>query len=265
MFESFLNKALELVDRSAAEGIPLRLMGACAVRLHSPDHAAVLSELQRNPTDLDFVAYGRYRTPVNNLFIDLGYAPRTRLMVTLENPRQIYDSRDHVTVDVFFDELAMCHTIDFRGRLEADNPTIPLAELLLAKTQIVQINEKDIKDVVVLLAEHEVGSGDKETVNEDLIATTLSKHWGFYYTVTTNLRKIKDRLTRYQQALTNRDIELVNLGIDRLLMRIESEPKSMGWRARASIGTKKKWYTEVEETGRGTLADFLTSQRRNEG
>ena len=38
----------------------------------------------------------------------------------------------------------MCHDIPFKDRLEIDYPTIPLAELLLEKMQIVQINEKDL-------------------------------------------------------------------------------------------------------------------------
>ena len=38
--------------------------------------------------------------------------------------------------------------------------------------------------------------------------------------------------------------------IDKILDAIEREPKSMGWKMRAKVGTKKKWYTEVEEVTR---------------
>jgi len=30
------------------------------------------------------------------------------------------------------------------------------------------------------------------------------------------------------------------------LARIEEEPKSTGWKMRARVGTKKKWYTDVD-------------------
>jgi len=79
----------------------------------------------------------------------------------------------------------------FLKRLEIDYPTISLADLLLEKMQIVKLNEKDILDTIVMLREHDVGEGDKETINSDRVSGLLSDDWGFYYTVTTNLGKIK--------------------------------------------------------------------------
>jgi hypothetical protein len=37
--------------------------------------------------------------------------------------------------------------------------------------------------------------------------------------------------------------------VDLALERIEREPKSMGWKMRAKIGDRKKWYREVGELG----------------
>jgi hypothetical protein len=55
----------------------------------------------------------------------------------------------------------MNHIIEFKDRLEKDYPTIPLEELMLEKLQIVKINEKDIKDLIVLILEHEIGENGK--------------------------------------------------------------------------------------------------------
>jgi hypothetical protein len=77
-------------------------------------------------------------------------------------------------------------------RLEKDPLTIPLADLLLEKTQIVEINEKDVKDSILLLLEHPLGSEDKEMINVGRICSVLSDDWGFYYTVTNNLNRISD-------------------------------------------------------------------------
>ena len=105
-------------------------------------------------------------------------------------------------IEVFFDKLEMNHTISFNKRLEADSPTLPLSELLLQKTQIVKINEKDIKDIIVLLRAHDVGKRDNETINLEALAQAgLISDWGFYYTVTTNLQKVKD-FTRNNDTLT---------------------------------------------------------------
>ncbi len=66
--------------------------------------------------------------------------------------------------------------------------------------QIVEINEKDLKDSIVLLRAHTVGDTDKDTINAKRIAKLLADDWGFYYTVTTNLKKLKD------YTLMNKDL-----------------------------------------------------------
>ena len=115
--------------------------------------------------------------------------------------------------------------------------------------QIVKINEKDIKDTIVLLLEHEIGDSDGETINSKYIAKLLSKDWGFYYTVTTNLNKVRSFLDRYE-VLTSEQKSNASDKIDKLLEAVEKEPKSLGWKLRAKVGPAKKWYTEVEEVER---------------
>jgi hypothetical protein len=166
--------------------------------------------------------------------------------------RKIYfdttDERPHV--DIFFDKLNMCHVVSWeKGRLELDKPTISLADLMLEKLQIVQINEKDVKDVMMLLREHAIGADDHEVVNGAYISKIMAKDWGFYYTSTTNLNKIKSLLGEYD-ALSPDARDIIAARIDELLLMIEKEPKSLGWKLRARVGTKKQWYNDVEEVER---------------
>ncbi|MEM2630749.1 MAG: hypothetical protein QXN41_06070, partial [Candidatus Bathyarchaeia archaeon] len=99
-----------------------------------------------------------------------------------------------------------------------------------------------------LLNDHKIGDEDnKETINAEYIADLLSKDWGFYYTVTTNLNKIKDLINSYSQVLTQDKIADVKTKIDTILDKIEKKPKTMSWKMRAKVGTKVKWYKEVEE------------------
>ena len=115
--------------------------------------------------------------------------------------------------------------------------------------QIVHINEKDLKDSIVLLAEHEVGDTDSEMVNGRYIAQLLSGEWGFWYTVTTNLKRLKD----YIQERSDLDTgvkKTVVARIDNLLRRLDDEPKTFGWKMRARIGPSMMWYNEVEEVVR---------------
>ena len=114
--------------------------------------------------------------------------------------------------------------------------------------QIVQINEKDIKDAIVVLREHEIGTSDKETINSDYISDLLSKDWGFWYTVTTNLGKLRAFLPEYER-LSLEDRSDISTKIEKLSDATEKREKSFGWKMRARTGTKQRWYREVDETG----------------
>lgn len=120
-----------------------------------------------------------------------------------------------------------------------------VGSVFFEKMQIVKINEKDIKDVIATVREHNIGSTEDETINSKYIAKTLANDWGFYYTVTTNIEKVQGFLNRYR-SLTAEDRADVTTKLNQILHCIERAPKSLSWRMHARIGTKKKWYTDVE-------------------
>jgi hypothetical protein len=162
-----------------------------------------------------------------------------------------------IHIDVFLDELSFCHKIPFKGRLEVDSPTLPLAELTLEKTQIITLNPKDIKDMLILLAAHPVGDNDKETINGKHIASLLSKDWGLYYTTTLSLEKIRKGVETYGQSFSEQDVANIRARIDQLSKMIEEAPKSLSWKARAAVGPKVKWYNDVDDVERAEhLADL---------
>jgi hypothetical protein len=252
--KNLAEEAAKIVGIAKDEGIILRVMGACAVRIHCTKYRYLLEKFKRELTDLDFVSYEIFEPVMEKFFGKLGYVSRTYMPKMWGRAgiikRHIYiGKKTGVIVDVFFDKLEMCHTIDFKGRLEIDYPTISLADLLLEKAQIVKINEKDVKDIILLLREHEVGVIDAETINAAYIAKLLSNDWGFYYTVVTNLNNVKSFARAYaeREVLTKEDLEDISVKINKLLQFIEKEPKSMRWKLRAKIGTRKKWYNDVEE------------------
>jgi hypothetical protein len=148
-------------------------------------------------------------------------------------------------LDVFLDKLAFCHMIPWKGRLESHEATIPLAEMLMQKMQIVQINEKDIIDTIMLLLEHPLGDQDGDVINIGLVADVCAKDWGWWRTLTMNLDKVRQAAGAYD--LTVEEAGRVIAQVDAAMQRIEDVPKSMGWRMRAKIGDRKKWYREVSE------------------
>jgi len=248
----FTAEAKRIVDAAQQRGAILRALGATAFKLHCPKFAVLFETLERRLTDLDFMGYKRQKNDVLDTLKQLGYSMdrSTEYIMTISDRYILRNQESNLAVDVFFDKLVMCHTIDFKDRLEVDYPTIPLAELLFEKMQIVKINEKDIKDSIILIREHDVGETDKETINGKYMANVLSNDWGFDYTVTTNLGKVRNLLPKYD-ALSEEDRQDVAGKIDTLLKAIEDQPKSVRWKLRAKTGTRRKWYNEVEEVQQG--------------
>jgi len=247
--QDLAREALEVVEEAKKKHVVLRVMGAAAVRLHCPNFADLHKSMGREISDMDFAGYDKESSKIERLFESRGYTIRPLTYSYRQSGRLIFLGGPNAgRADVFLDRLAMCHTIDFSKRLEVDYPTIPLAELLLEKMQIVKLNEKDAKDTIVMLREHQVSQSDTETINIGYLARLLSNDWGFCYTVKTNLDKVKNLL---QECNKLNETHRTNAAakIDQILTAIENEPKSLSWKMRAKVGTSKKWYREVDTLG----------------
>jgi len=221
-------------------------MGAVAIRIHCPKFVELLDAMNRSLTDLDLMGYSKQRLDTIKMFQDRGKLV-DKSMLLLNERLRFLSPPGEPDIDVFLDELRMCHTISLKDRLALDSPTIPLADLLLEKMQIVKINEKDLKDSIVLLREHAIADVEKEAIDSQHICKTLANDWGFYYTVTMNLKKLLDLLPTYS-ALSENDVKDVSSKTTQLLEQIEKTPKSTRWKMRAKIGTKAKWYQDVDES-----------------
>jgi len=250
--EEVVKIALNLVEEAKKEGITLRLIGGPAIRIHSSPKAVDLHkrlkriEGQEFP-DIDFVGLDKQRGDVRKFFEARGWKFDSYMFfftsgVGTRN-RQVY--RGKVDLDIFYDELDLCHKVDFRNRFDIDPPTASLVDLLLTKLEIVEFTEKDAKDVIVLLRDHQIGDSDApETINAKYMAQLFANDWGFWFTATTTLKKIKDALPMFKQ-LSKEDATDVTCKIDQIMKYIDEEPKTKEWTKRAETGTKKKWYKEV--------------------
>lgn len=247
----FLAEAGEIIDAARERSLHLRLLGALAVIKQCPDHLWLLGKTNRVLTDLDFIGYQKEVRKVEQMFGDLGYeilGGRGVTMGVWADRRIFHDPAGRRRrVDLFLDRLDFCHPIDFTGRLDLDPVTIPLTDLLLEKLQIVEINEKDLKDLVVLLLEHDVSDHEQDgAFDAGYVTRLLSADWGFYYTVSLNFDKIR----RYAETIPDLDVadrETIGRRIDELWQRVQNAPKGMRWKLRARVGPSRRWYNEVGE------------------
>lgn len=228
------------------EGVLLRLLGALAFHIHCPKFSYMQGMLERTFTDIDFASYRRESSRINKLFVGLGYQPDVRVGALFGSRLIFYAQGSGRHCDVFLDKLEFCHDVDFKGRLEVDDPTIPLAELLLEKMQIVKLNEKDVVDTIMLLREHQIGESDDDTINGSYLAHLTARDWGLWRTFTLNLENVRRGVQTFVK-LTEEDKKDVSSKITSLLTRIDEEPKTSGWKFRSKIGEKKKWYRDVDE------------------
>jgi hypothetical protein len=189
-------------------------------------------------TDIDFAGYKKQAKEIKVLMAGLGYIEDREVFIVSEGDRSIFNNPDTgLHVDVFYDKLDFCHLISWNGRLEVDSPTIPLAEMVLEKMQIVKISEKDVIDTIMLLIEHPLGDSDHETINIGRIAQLCAKDWGLWRTTTMNLEKVRQLAHGYDQ-LSGEQKGQVESQVKAAMARIEAEPKSTAWKLRSRVGDR---------------------------
>ena len=248
-----LVEALRIIGLANDRGLHVRLMGGLSFHARCPSWTA---RIDRERRDIDLATRSKDRKALQELMAAEGYTGDKQYNA-LYGHKQLYfvDTLRGRPVDVLIDRMEMSHRFEFADRLAADNPTVPLAEMLLSKLQIARINRKDILDALALMSEYPLGSGDAETINVDRILSYTSADWGWWRTLTGNLDKMR--------LLFNTEIQPGELDFGRpprfdvreqiatLRDAADAAPKSMKWKMRSQVGDRVQWFEEPEEVGHG--------------
>ncbi len=239
-----LTRGRQAVVAAEEQGVHLRLLGGIAVKAVCPSAADIT--LPPDGLDLDLAVYGRQRRELDEVLEGVGYEPHRRFNALHGHRRLKYsESEQGLTLDVFVDTFHMCHQLPFADRLELHNETLPLADLLLSKLQIVQMGEKDLRDIYAILYDYELGTGtEADKVDTDFISSICGDDWGWYKTVTLNIEKSIDLA---HDLLPDQQAEVYVSRAGELREIVESAPKSLRWQARSRIGEARRWYDLPEE------------------
>ena len=238
-----LPEALALARGAAGASLGLKLLGGLAVRVLCPDFPPRL----RRDQDIDFACVTKQRKKVADWLDGAGCEPDRRFN-NLNGDRQMYfNAPSGRPIDVMVDKLSMCHVLDFRPSFDRQPLTIDAVDVLLSKLQIVELNEKDLRDIVHLLAALPLGGGAQASIDTDRFGKVLGADWGWWRTVTGNLAKMEELLgDRPALIPDNRSYEPVAQA-GRLLELAVQTPKSMKWKLRANVGERVRWYELPEE------------------
>jgi len=232
-----------LIDVAEAKNIQIRAFGGLAVQVHNKtNHPLFLRQF----ADLDFIVASKQRREFEAFMPEVGYSPDKEFNLLFGNHRQIYYAAE-TKVDIFVGKFEMCHRIPLENRLTLHPVTIPLAELLLSKAQILELNRKDALDIISILLNNDTGDDDNGKINLRIINQLFSQDWGLYKTTTINLQRVEDLVGKEDLTLTQDERELVLTRIHEIKDGFDKIQKPLAWQLRDRVGTRVKWYMDVEE------------------
>jgi hypothetical protein len=226
-----------------ARGLSVRLLGGIAIRLLLGDRFDPAFE--RPYRDIDVLCGRKDGRGVEELLAARGWAPAVEFNA-LNGARRLlfHDPRSEAQVDVFVGEFSMCHALPLADSLQRPGPSLPATDLVMTKLQIVELNAKDRSDLYALLSGCDVGDGDHTAIEPSRLADLTGRDWGLHHTFELNLAQLRAGVESGEGPAA------ATVAIDALVAAMEAEPKSRGWKMRAKIGERKRWYELPEEVDR---------------
>ena len=236
-------EARRIVDAARGMNVVARVLGGAAVHLQSPGDRPLLA---RDVKDSDLVTRRGARSPVTAVLTASGYAPDQMFNALHGSSRLLfYDEANGRKLDVFVGSFSMCHELPIAERLDRDPLTIPLAELVLTKLQIVELTERDQRDVYNLLYHHDVTDRTGAGIEADYVARVCAADWGLWRTSKGTIERCVANVGEY--AIPAEAAATIKARLEALWRRIDAEPKTTRWKLRSRVGDRLRWYAEPEE------------------
>jgi hypothetical protein len=240
------SEARRLIDRAGDEGIVLRLLGGLAIQMLTPD----LPPRTRSGQDLDFGSIRSSRKALTELLAEEGYVG-DRNFNALYGDKQLYFTHadSGLAIDVMIDRLHMCHTVQFADRVTVMPYTLSPTDLLLSKLQIVELNAKDLDDILRLLVSFRFEDSEgPDVIDLRVIRELVGDDWGWWKTISLNLERIRAALSDGSAAVPEGGRLDPAQAVQALSAALEQAPKSRRWKLRDRVGERKRWYELPEET-----------------
>ncbi len=236
-------EAQRVIGALAADQVLARLTGGLAVARRCP--TALQPPLAREYADLDLVCGRRAGRALGACLERAGYQADKNFNAVHGADRLYFvDPLSGRHIDVFVGAVKMCHTIDVSHRLELLPDTLTPSDLLLTKLQIVEINEKDLLDLLALLHDQQLEGGRDDALDLTYLGQLWGSDWPLWRTSQQTLTHVRHAAEeKLGDAARERALDTIT-AVQELL---ETCAKSRRWRLRARVGERVRWYELPDE------------------
>ncbi len=226
-----------IIEAAELHGARLRAVGGLAFKRLCPSCRD--PRFYRENKDIDLIGRREETKNIQKAMESLGYKPREMFNKLNMGQRLIYyNTADKFRIDIFLNEFAMCHKFDFRPSILADTYTLPITQLMMTKLQVVQKTEKEYKDLMLGFHDFDVEKGGLGCIRGDEIAALCSKDWGLYTTFAKSINEMID----HARATGSDSENVIVPRAQKLVSMMNEYPKSTGWKLRAKLGERARWY-----------------------
>jgi hypothetical protein len=240
-----LEEAERLIAAGEAAGVSLRATGGVGVALICP--SARRPPLARTYQDIDFVGRAKDARAISRLLVEQGYVPEEEFNA-LHGQRRLFflDQTHKREADIFLDAIEMCHRLELQERARVLERTLAPADLLLSKLQVVNTNEKDYKDAMAVLADHEL-TADDSGININRLNELCGSDWGWWRTVTMVAEQTHKFALGVAQEHPEAGLDHVPERARHVIAELQRAPKSRRWKMRARVGDRVRWHADPED------------------
>jgi hypothetical protein len=237
-----IEEGRRVVEAANEERLEVRSIGGTAIW----EHSGTMHEdpFKRDYRDVDFVTTREDKNAVIEFMGGMGYDANERFNTMHRFQLEFHDPVNERKADYIVDKFRFCHSWSLRDRIDLDYPTVPIEDLLLSKLQIAEISDRDIRDIIAMFNDHEVGTDvGTDAIDAGYIAGLCQGDWGLYKTTTMNLDRVESYLADNDLPI---DEARLSGRVDALWDAIETAPKTLRWKLRSLVGERKQWYRRPE-------------------
>jgi hypothetical protein len=184
---------------------------------------------------------------MNKLMTELGYEPNKSFNAIHGDQRLYYlDLANERHVDVFVDTFSMCHTLRLNNRISLISATLTPSDLLITKLQVVELNRKDLLDLLALLHDHHVERGRSDSIDAAYLERLWAGDWPLWRTCGDTMAKVRESIA----SLLNGDAAARVIRSLEALEDVHTAGRhSVLWQIRAKVGRRIRWYELPEDFG----------------